>query len=292
MEEMQSDAIIRLKRTARVAFQALRHRRIGEEAVEPLDAEQPNLVGIGAITVCENRLHGEIIFLRNRIVLVIVTAGATKCQAEESRARRVGRVGQPFVLELIRDHGRLSQGGANAIQAGRQDCIAIRRPQFIPGYLFLNEAIKRLIGIERAYDVVPVSPGVWVEMVCLEPSRIGVANHIQPMTAPALAVLRQSEQPINNFRKCVRRAIRYKGLHLFRRRRQPDQVKCNPPEKGTFVGGACRLETLFALLGLNKTINGVSGPASRIAWKIDFSDRPESCELLSAGGDRCPLCAV
>ena len=63
--------------------------------------------------------------------------------------------------------------------------------------LFEQEAIVRLVFIQAANDIIPVLPRVRLGPVALEAVGFGIANQIEPVAPPPLAVLRHFEQPVD-----------------------------------------------------------------------------------------------
>ena len=68
--------------------------------------------------------------------------------------------------------------------------IAAVRPEGVPRDLFLQETIVGLVLVEGLDDVVPVVPGVWIDIVKTSAIGIGITHCIQPMATPAHAVVR------------------------------------------------------------------------------------------------------
>lgn len=65
----------------------------------------------------EYGLETVVILLRDRIELVIVTAGALEGQAQKRRAGGVYRVGEPLILELASFQGILSDLRSEGVKA-------------------------------------------------------------------------------------------------------------------------------------------------------------------------------
>ena len=78
--------------------------------------------------------------------------------------------------------------------AGRDPRFGRIGRELIARDLFLNELVVRFVFIEGADDVIAISPGIVAIAIVLKASGIGVANHIQPVPAPSLAVVRRSKQ--------------------------------------------------------------------------------------------------
>ena len=68
--------------------------------------------------------------------------------------------------------------------------IAARLRQQVAGDVFDHELVEGQVGVEGADDVVAVAPGVGDVEVELVAVRLGVADQVEPVAAPALAVVR------------------------------------------------------------------------------------------------------
>ena len=108
------------------------------------------------------------------------------------------RARKPVAISRSRARRRASAGG-----------------QQVAGELLEDELVVRLVGVERGDDVVAVAPGVAVGDVLVQAVGVGVAGHVEPVPAPALAVARRGEQPVDDPGEGVR-ASRRRG-----RRRSP-----------------------------------------------------------------------
>src|SRR5262245_61494282 len=85
---------------------------------------------------------------------------------------------------------------------GDQRLFAFPR-NLIPGDLLAQKNVVRFVFIESANDIVPVHPGTRPFDVLFETIRVGIACHVQPVPAPALAVMRRGEQLIDQARPGV-----------------------------------------------------------------------------------------
>ena len=84
-----------------------------------------------------------------------------------------------------------------------------------------------LVVVEAADDVVAIAPGERLGAVALVAVGLGVADQVEPVPAPLLAVVRRGEQAIDQL--LVGRSRRSaksfdERIDLLRRRRQPSQV--------------------------------------------------------------------
>ena len=82
-------------------------------------------------------------------------------------------------------------------QVGRLAGRLAKRIQ-VAGELLFGETIERLVLVERTDDVVSVAPGVLPLRIQLVAVRFRIANDVEPVLRPALAILRRSQQPLDN----------------------------------------------------------------------------------------------
>jgi hypothetical protein len=166
---------------------------------------------------------------------VVVAAGAAERQAQERGAGRVGGVGQPLVFELAGDHRRLGEGRPRAIQGAGQDRLGVVGPELVAGDLLAEEAVERLVGVERLDHVVAVAPGARRQVVGLEPARVGVTDDVQPVASPALAILGRGQQPVDQPLISPGPIVVRESLDLPGRR-QAHQVEVDATQQGEPAG--------------------------------------------------------
>ena len=92
-----------------------------------------------------------------------------------------------------------------AVEAGGDARLGSSGPQLVAGDLFLDEAVVGLVGVEGLDDVVAIAPGVGARLVGLEAVGLGVAGEVEPVAAPALAVVRRGEQAVDELLEGVGR---------------------------------------------------------------------------------------
>ena len=152
---------------------------------------------------------------------------------------------------------------------------------FIAGELFCDEAVVRLVFVERLDDVIAVAPSVGVVVVVLVTGRIRVAHDVQPMAAPTFAVARRFEQPVDEARKSVRRIVGDELVNRFGGRRKPDQVEIGATDQGVPVGARRGRET-FAPQGVQQeSVDRRGGGRLRLA-ALRRNERPP--RFLFRGG--------
>ena len=72
-----------------------------------------------------------------------------------------------------------------------------------------------------------------------------VARDIQPEAAPALAIMRRSEQAVHNFGERVGRRVLFESRDLFGRRRQAGQIERGAADQIVLGGRSHRLDAFL-----------------------------------------------
>src|SRR5690242_19088067 len=93
--------------------------------------------------------------------------------------------GADHVVELVKTvlfgvSGFVVSGAKAVITRGNQ-CLGVGIGQLVPGQLFENEAVKRLVAVESADDIIPVAPHVGLVGVALVAVGIGIAHQVKPV---------------------------------------------------------------------------------------------------------------
>src|SRR5262249_37765952 len=170
------------------------------------------------------------LLLGDRVEFVIVAASAIDGQPQKRLADRGDETLQLLFSgkrahrrravvvrsQIIRSHGQ---------KAARDDGQRIVRLQHVAGDLPANKLVVWHVRVERLDHEVAVFPGVWAKLVALESLAFAVANDVQPVTGPTLAVVWRVEQPIDQALVRAGRGVVDKGLDFVRRRRQADQIE-------------------------------------------------------------------
>ena len=147
-----------------------------------------------------------IIFLRHRVVLVVVALRTADRQAEPDRADGVGAIDRALDAELFGIGAPLLIEGGIALEAGRDQLILCRLRQQIAGELFDGELVERQVAIVRSNDPIAVGPNrpCAVDAVAV---RVGVAGQIEPVAGLPFAVVRRREEAIDDRFVGVRRLV-------------------------------------------------------------------------------------
>ncbi len=205
---------------------------------------------------------------------MVVALGATDRQPHERGRNDLERVGD----HLVAGGGLIHAGRGGAVRGGTQEAgggelldvfgaeVPVRlRHHLVAGQLLLNEAVERLVGVERADDVVAVLVGVGPDRVLAGVAfGVGVAGHVEPVSAPALAVARRVEQPVDQALVGVGPCVGEEGAHLVRRRRQSGEVERRPADEGAPVGRDGERQAVRPQLLQQEGVDGISDLRRRI----------------------------
>ena len=114
-------------------------------------------------------------------------------------------------------------------------CSSVASGQQVAGQLLDRELVERQVAVEGVDDPVAVLPdrARGVDAVAVG---VGVAGQVEPVPAPALAVVRRGEQPVDQPLVGVGPGVGEEGLDLGGRRRQAEQVEAEPADQRRAVG--------------------------------------------------------
>ena len=170
--------------------------------------------------------RGELIILplTERIVFVIVTLRAVERDAEEDLRRRVDAIDHLLDAELLLIDAALAIGERVAMKARRHLLFERRPPHQIAGQLLDDELVIRQIAIEGVDHPVAIAPGVGPTSVFLITVAVGIACQVEPVSAPAFAIVRRGQQAIDQALIRIRLSVVEKFIDLCRSRRQAKEV--------------------------------------------------------------------
>ena len=198
----------------------------------------------------KNRLKLIVVFLSDRLELVVMTLGTLEREPQERRADDLNGSLQHGVL--VRAHlvgvAVALTGAVLAIaqEMGRDELIDDRLGRFrswslagqlIAGQLFAHDLVERTIGIERANDIISVSIGQRPVAVGAEVSvGIRVTRRFQPVFAPALAVVRRGQQAFDKPLVGTRIGVVDERGDLVGAWRNSRQVEAQTANQGDAIG--------------------------------------------------------
>ena len=213
---------------------------------------------IGAHVVrLEKRAQAIVLLLRQRIILVVVTAAALERHAQETHAGELDGVLEP--------DGAIEDVIVAAEVARRPQGIFIGRRDLVRSEHLDDHAVVALIPVERLDDPVapapdmPLAVTLLVDFAAAVP--ITVAPDVHPVPPPALAVERAAEEAIDHLVVRVAGRVGEKGVNLIACRRYADQVEVDAAQQHFLLRRRPRLETTSVMLGGNEGIDGIAHPA-------------------------------
>ena len=203
-------------------------------------ADDRQLVGLDGTG--EDTVEGVIIARGNRIVLVVVATSAAHGERQHPPRNRINAVVKGVVNVVL----ELPAAGQEP-KTG-QSLFVLAKVELIRGELLDKEFIVGQIVIERTNDVIAVGEGMGAVGT-------GVSSHIQPVTAPAFAVVPRGEQTIHDCCERLRGLVRHEGRDFLGCRRQTDQVISSPANQGSLVRRLRWLHSSGFQFGQDKRIN-------------------------------------
>ena len=219
---------------------------------------------VRAIDSGENGLKTVVVLHGNRVELVIVALGALDSEAIE-RLNRVHdhvvtvQVARDFAVDFRLRHllvaNQVPRAGGEEAQG--LDAVTSKGKQNISRDLLLHEAPIGLVLVEGANDVITIRPGVRPGLVLVIAVRLTVMDYVEPMPRPALAIVRRSQQGIDQVFITPRIRIADERLDLLRRRRQAEQVEIKAANERSPFGFGGRREALFGQLGENECVDWI-----------------------------------
>ena len=171
---------------------------------------------------------------------MIVAACALERLGEEGFADTVGDVVEKALARDLGDFHAREFPRAHAEETGGNDRLGIFRIEFIAGDLLADEMVVGFVCVERAHDVVAVTPGVAALEVVGETAAVGVAHDVEPVLRHALAVVRAGEEAgeeIGDGQLGIGDCRALESGNFLGRRGETEEVEGRAANEGARVGG-------------------------------------------------------
>ena len=183
---------------------------------------------------------------------------------------------------LLVDRAGFGDGPVIAAESGGDPLIQAGARQQVAGDLVDHETVERLVAVEGGDD--PVAPGPHgAGEVVLKAVGVGVAGAVEPVHRHSLAVMRRSQQAIDQGLVGVGTGVGEKRVDLLRRGRQPDQIEREPADQGGPLGLRRRREALGLEPGQHEPIDRVYNPGGvSYRWRaraVAPAQRPSACSI-------------
>ena len=232
------------------------------------------------VVIVDERKHPVVLLLRERIELVVVTLGALDGEAQHALADGVHAVEHRIHAELLRIDSAFLVDHRVAQKAGGDNLFLRRVWQLIARQLLDDELIVRQVAVQRVDHVIAVEPNL-AALVLFETVGVRVTRGIEPLPAPALAVVRRTEQALDCCLVSILRLVGEEGVHFGDGWRQADQVQAQAAKQGDLVRGGCGLELFLFEPGEDKVIHRVARPVfARRRRRLRLQRRFEGPVLL------------
>ena len=140
-----------------------------------------------------------------------------------------------------------------------------RRFESVAADVLDDELVVRQVDVEGADHVVAIAECVGDVVVELVSGGLGVADQVEPVPGPALAVVRAGEQPIDQSLVGVGCAIGQEGRDVCGRGRKPGQVEREAADQGPLVGFGAGARLFLLERGQDEAIDRVARPARTCA---------------------------
>ena len=192
----------------------------------------PVLVGLAPFrNVVEVRKELIELFLRKRIVLVVVTARAAEREAHEHSRCGLHPIDDVLDGVFLGNDAAFAVAAMVAIEPRRDLLVERRTREHVAGNLLQRELVERKIAIERVDD--PIAPAPHVAFrVCLVSVRVRIARSVEPLCGHPLTIALRGEQAIDDLLVCVTRFVVHERIDFGRCRRQAGQVETDATNQG------------------------------------------------------------
>ena len=236
---------------------------------------------LGQLRRRENRVEPVVVSGRDRVELVVVALGAPQRQRQERLSDVIGDVVQ---VELTRSdllhHARVLPRTHAEVASGYPH-FGIVRLQDVASQLLDYEAVVRLVGVQRAHDIVPKAPSVRALPVVGISGRVGVAHDVEPVPTPLLAVMRALKQPVDQVAPSLGRVVPKEAFDLLRCGRKTGQIERRPPDQESLARSRGRFNARFCELLRNERVDGMRLVRLGYAGLPQGAKRPEILGLVS-----------
>ncbi len=156
--------------------------------------------------------------------------------------------------------------------AASADLSRLRGPglaKLIGGELLADELIVGQVVVEGRDHVVAIGVGIRIAAVLGEDVAlgVGVAGHVEPVPAPALAVGGRGQQAIDHLGVGVGRGVVFERFDLVGRGRQAGQVECRAAQQRAPIGPRRGTQFVVFQPRENEAIDRAGGPVCVLDWR-------------------------
>ena len=135
--------------------------------------------------------------MRDRVVLVRVALGAAHGQPQPHAAGRGHAIEDRLDAKLLLVGAAFGVGQRLPMKGRGQPVQRRRAVEQVAGQLLDREPVERQVRIHRVDHPIAIPPGIGPRIVFLIAVGVGIAGHVEPVPAPALAEVGRIEQPVD-----------------------------------------------------------------------------------------------
>ena len=115
--------------------------------------------------------------------------------------------------------------------------------------------------MHRFDHVVAVAEGIGVGEVLIQPIRVCITSHIEPVPSPPFTITRRSEQPVDESFESIFGWVLDKMRHFVRSGWQADQIECHTSDECPAIRFPRNGEPLRFEFRQNELVDGRTNPA-------------------------------
>ena len=221
--------------------------------------------GEGVGGAVEDAVERVIVGGRDGIELVIVAAGAADAQAEHGLSEVPDGV---FESDVAIPFGADADAARDGNVAGGYDLlpalVVVFVRQKVAGDLLAKELVVGFVVAEGVDDVVPVFVHLRNREVGGVARGIGIADHVEPVPAPAFAVLLGGEHLVDPVFEGFGRIVGDEGRDFLAGSGKAGEVEGGAAEESGFVGLLAGLEAFFLQLRVDELIDRITVPLGAV----------------------------
>ena len=189
---------------------------------------------LSLMVVIQEREEAIVLFLRHRIVFVRMTLSTLNRQTEKRLANRVHTIEHGVHAELFRVDTTFFVEHRVSQEPRCDNLVLSRSRQQVSGQLLDDKLVVRKVLVQSIDHVVPVE-GNLSRLVLFETIGVCIASGVEPVAAPAFAVMRRLQQSLNLLFVGIRCRIGHERINLGNGRRQAGQIQMQSTQQRDLV---------------------------------------------------------
>ena len=188
---------------------------------KPVDEIGASLLMLGACVrkgrAIKNAVEGVVVARGYRIELMVVAAGTTERETEKRLAHIVDHIFEHHMFFAVWTDS--NPAGNRQIARGNRllpALIVVCVGEQVAGQLLADKLVVRQVAVKAVDHIIAILECFGNRIIGGIPRGVGIANQVEPMTTPTLAVGGAGEQPFDQPRVGIGRSIVNKRINLGR----------------------------------------------------------------------------